>query len=404
MPTTEIATPDQTPTVHELTIRIARLLEGSFSDVAVQGEVSQWTVAASGHIYFSLKDDKALISCVLWRGRRLPHKVETGMQVVVTGRITVYPPRGQYQLDCLSIVPRGVGDLQMRLEAIKQKLASEGLFDSQRKRPLPLFPRRIGIVTSKSGAAIRDILTTLERRMPGVEVVFRPALVQGAGAAEDVAEAIRQLDRIGRCDVMIVGRGGGSLEDLWAFNEEVVARAIAACSVPIVSAVGHEIDYTIADLVADVRAATPTAAAELVVRDRSELLPSIQRTLDRMGRALVSRLQHGKQALAAALGSRGLSRPIDIVRRSGQRVDELSFRASLAMRTCVDRNGARLQLAEATLRALNPENILSRGYAIVERSGVPVPRAADLRMGENVDILMRDGRREAVVTDDSVRS
>ncbi len=386
------------PTVHQLTSSIANVLDGSFSDVAVQGEVSQWTVAGSGHTYFTLKDDKAVLSAVLWRGKRQPHRIETGMQVVARGRIAVYAPRGQYQLDCVSVAPIGLGDLQLQFEALKRRLQAEGLFDQAHKRPLPPFPKRIGVVTSKSGAAIRDIVTTLARRMPSVEVVFRPAVVQGTTAAPDVVQAIAELNELPDIDVMIVGRGGGSLEDLWAFNEEIVARAIYNSRIPVVSAVGHEIDTTIADFVADMRAATPTAAAELVVRDRAELLPVIQTQVDRLSRLLSQKVATGRGRLEGLMSSRGLSRPVDIVRALGQRVDELEHRAAVATKGVSERSRARLDILDASLRALNPRNVLARGYAIVERGTSPITRASDLDADDRVVLNFHDGKRPAVIT------
>ncbi|HVZ40341.1 MAG TPA: exodeoxyribonuclease VII large subunit [Candidatus Kapabacteria bacterium] len=383
------------PTVTEFTRRLARMLEGEFADISVQGEISGWSRAASGHTYFTLKDDAAVLGAVLWRSRTLQHTIRDGMKVIASGRISVYPPRGQYQLDCTSIVPMGLGDLQIALEQLKARLMAEGLFDAARKRRLPEFPQRIGIVTSITGAAIRDMLTTLRRRMPMVEVVLRPALVQGAGAAEDVARAIGEINRIADIDLLIVGRGGGSIEDLWAFNEEIVARAIAASRIPVISAVGHEIDFTIADFVADVRAATPTAAAELAVRDRAELL-AVLRDLDTaMATYAMNAVRHRRRDLDALMRSRGLARPLDIVRSHQQRLDDLGHRAALALRGVSTRADHRLRLLESTLHALNPANVLARGFAIVERNGVPVTRAAALRGGEVVAIRMHDGRRSA---------
>jgi len=389
---------DDVSTVYELTMTIAGLLEANFSDIAVKGEVSSWSVASSGHTYFSLKDDRAMLSAVLWRGRHMPYQIETGMTVVVRGRISIYPPRGQYQLDAHSVVPIGAGDLQARFEALKQRLAAEGLFDLGRKKPLPPFPRRIGVATSRTGAAIHDILTTLEGRMPGVEVVLRSCLVQGSLAAADIADAIGELDRLGNVDVIIVGRGGGSSEDLWAFNEEVVARAIASATKPIVSAIGHESDITIADLVADVRAATPTAAAQLVVRDRSELVPVFDATIERITRSLRHRIDRGRSRLDAVLRSRGFSRPVDVIRMHGQRVDDLEHRARTAARASITRLRQELALMEAKIEALDPERVLARGFAIIERRGEPVIKVGELVDGDTVNIIMQDGRRPAIIT------
>lgn len=389
---------DDVSTVYELTMTIAGLMETHFSDIAVKGEVSSWSVASSGHTYFSLKDDRAMLSAVLWRGRHMPYQIETGMTVVVRGRISIYPPRGQYQLDAHSVVPIGAGDLQARFEALKRRLAVEGLFDLGRKKPLPPFPRRIGVATSRTGAAIHDILTTLEGRMPGVEVVLRSCLVQGSLAAADIADAIGELDRLGNVDVIIVGRGGGSSEDLWAFNEEIVARAIASATKPIVSAIGHESDITIADLVADVRAATPTAAAQLVVRDRSELVPLLDATIERITRLLRHRIDRGRSRLDAVLRSRGFSRPVDVIWMHGQRVDDLEHRARTAARASITRLRQALALMEAKIGALGPERVLARGFAIIERRGKPVIKVGELVDGDTVNIIMQDGGRPAIIT------
>lgn len=392
------------PTVSEFTRGVARLLEGEFADVTVQGEISGWNRAASGHTYFTLKDEHAVLGAVLWRSRTLDRPIHDGMKVVARGRLVIYPPRGQYQLDCVSLAPLGLGELQMALERLRARLHAEGLFDTSRKKRLPEFPERIGVVTSPTGAAIRDILTTLGRRMPLVHVIVRPAQVQGAGAATDIARAIEECNRRDDIDLIIVGRGGGSIEDLWAFNEEVVARAIAASHIPVISAVGHEIDFTIADLVADVRAATPTAAAEIAVRDRAELIPVLRDITAAMHTIMEERIEAGRRELAALLRSRGLARPLDVVRSHQQRVDDLSHRAALALRSVARRSDERLRLVESTLRTLNPMNVLARGYAIVERDGHPVARAAELAPGERIHLLMHDGRRRAVVEPDEDRA
>lgn len=386
------------PTVSELTRRIRETLETGFAEAVVQGEISGWTRAASGHTYFTLKDENASLSCVLWRNRQLAHPVRNGMKVVAAGGITVYPPRGAYQLDCRSIIPLGQGELQLAFERLKARLQAEGLFDVERKRPLPLFPNMIGVVTSPKGAALRDILTTLARRMPSVRVVLFPALVQGAGAAGEIALGIERLNARPDIDLLIVGRGGGSLEDLWAFNEEPVARAIAASRIPVISAVGHEIDFTIADFTADVRAATPTAAAEIAVRNREDVLNVIENARDRLDRSMGRRLQRMHERLNAVMRSRGLHRPLDLLRDREQQTDELMRRADAAIRGRLRATGDQLHRIEASLRALDPAAVLNRGYAIVEREGVPVSDSAALEPEEEVTLRMRDGSRRAKIT------
>jgi exodeoxyribonuclease VII large subunit len=385
------------PTVSELTRELADLLESTFATVVVQGEISGWNRAASGHTYFTLKDEKACLGAVLWKSRQIRHPIKEGMKVIASGRISVYAPRGQYQLDCVSITPVGAGDLQIAFEELKAKLQAEGLFDQHRKRQLPSFPSRIGVVTSRDGAALRDIVTTLRRRMPTVSVVLRPCLVQGTSAAAEVARAIAELNERNDIDVLIIGRGGGSIEDLWAFNEEIVARAIAASRIPTISAVGHEVDFTIADFVADVRAATPTAAAELAVRDRAELLDALERIEMQLTDDVESLLRRHRQELSYLLRSRGLARPLDIVRSHQQRVDDLTHRSGLGLRAAVLRANERLRLLDAKLRALSPQSVLERGFAIIERDGEPITRSSMLVADDGVTIRMADGARRARV-------
>jgi exodeoxyribonuclease VII large subunit len=316
--------------VSELTLRIHDLLEGEFPDVWVEGEVSNYHAAQSGHLYFTLKDAKAQIRCVCFRDqvRGLKFRPEDGLHITVRGAVSVYEPRGEYQIYVSHIEPVGLGALQLAFEQLKKRLEAEGLFDAVRKKPLPALPRRIGIVTSPTGAAIRDILRVLRRRFPNLHVMLYPVKVQGEGAAAEVAEAIRHFNRAKSVDVMIVARGGGSLEDLWAFNEEIVARAIAASQIPIITGVGHETDTTIADFVADVRAPTPSAAAEIVVRTRQEFekhIAEMYRQMAQRMRYLFLEWRHELRDLAA---HRAFRRSEDLVRRSRQRLDE--FNAALA--------------------------------------------------------------------------
>ncbi len=391
------------PTVSELTRDLKTCLEDRFSEVVVQGEISAWSRAASGHTYFTLKDERAILSGVLWRTRTLGAPIREGMNVVATGRITVYPPRGAYQLDAITITPLGQGDLQLAFEELKRRLAAEGLFEPAHKKPLPTWPRRIGVVTSPTGAAIRDIITTLRRRMPATSVVLAPAVVQGESAPEQIVGSIRRLDALGTLDVMIVGRGGGSLEDLWAFNDERVARALFEARTPTISAVGHEIDFTIADFVADVRAATPTAAAELAVRDRAEVIQSLYDIEQRLASGLTGMLADRTSLLESLLRSRGLSRPLDLVRSYQQRVDDLSHRTMLGLRAMTTRSSERLLRMDTALEALNPLNVLRRGYAIIERDGAPITRSSQLHSDDAVSIRLHDGRRDARIESDERR-
>ncbi len=290
-------------TVSELTRSIRGTLETKFAAVWVQGEMSNYKLHPSGHQYFTLKDQRAQISCVIWRDTMLPPRqpLADGAQVQVFGTVTVFEARGQYQLNVQIIQPRGVGILQAKFEALKRKLEAEGLFAPERKRPLPKFPRRIGIVTSPSGAAVRDMLNVLRRRAPWLQILINPVRVQGTGAAQEIAVAIRELatpnEVFAPVDLIVVTRGGGSIEDLWEFNEEIVARAIFHSAVPIVSAVGHEIDFTICDFVADLRAPTPSAAAELIVPDVIDLQRQIDRCARTLGRQLLNRVRDAQQRL-----------------------------------------------------------------------------------------------------------
>ncbi len=295
--------------VMELSSRLRGVLESTFDEVWVEGEISNGRVWNTGHWYFTLKDATAQVKCVMFRSavRILKFKPADGLRVVARGRISVYEPKGEYQLVCEHLEPQGYGPLQLAFEQLKKKLAAEGLFDEARKRPLPALPRRIGIVTSIDGAALRDIVRVLRRRYPNAHLVIAPSRVQGEGAAGDVARALRQVGRLDTIDVVIVGRGGGSIEDLWAFNEEVVARAIVSCPVPVIAAIGHETDFTIADFVADLRAPTPSAAAELVVRKKDELGAHIDRLSQRLTGTVTARINRLESRLHALLARPGMA-------------------------------------------------------------------------------------------------
>jgi exodeoxyribonuclease VII large subunit len=380
-------------TVYEITSRIKLALESSFPQVWIQGEISNAKLHSSGHFYFTLKDEHAQISAVMWRSRvaNLLFTPEDGMNVIARGSITVYPPRGNYQIDVIQLQPLGVGELQLAFERLKKKLEAEGLFDPNHKKPLPEFPERIGIVTSETGAALQDIRSVLARRFPSLDVIVYPVRVQGAGAADEIAEAIREFNRYGEIDVMIVGRGGGSLEDLWAFNEEVVARAIYASKIPIISAVGHEIDFSIADFVADVRAATPSAAAELVVRDRTELLDILRNMCYTMRQAVENQIDGFRDRIRSLLGSYSFNRPRDLLRQFAQRVDELERSLLLRMTHLHERLVSRHRAAELRLEALNPARVLERGYAIVWKDHEAVTSARRLQEGDRAKIQFHDG-------------
>ncbi|MGB7561271.1 MAG: exodeoxyribonuclease VII large subunit, partial [Candidatus Acidiferrales bacterium] len=312
--------------VSELTLRVRDMLEGEFPDIWVEGEVSNFHSAQSGHLYFTLKDEKAQVRCVCFRDqvRGLKFRPEDGLKITVRGSVSVYEPRGEYQIYVSHIEPVGLGALQLAFDQLKRQLQAEGLFDESRKKALPALPRRIGIVSSPTGAAIRDIVRVLRRRFPNLHVLLYPVKVQGEDAADEIVRAIRYFNRAALVDVIIVARGGGSLEDLWAFNEEAVARAIAASEIPIITGIGHETDTTIADFVADVRAPTPSAAAEIVVRTRAEFekhIAECARQLAQQMRYMLSEKRHRLRDLAT---HRAFRRPEDLLRRNHQRLDESS--------------------------------------------------------------------------------
>ncbi|HET7344047.1 MAG TPA: exodeoxyribonuclease VII large subunit [Methylomirabilota bacterium] len=342
--------------VSALSQQLARVMEERFPAVWVEGEVSNFKVYGSGHAYFTLKDENAQLRCVLFRNRarRVRFEPRDGLHVMAFGAVEVYAQRGEYQLVVELLEPRGLGALQLAFEQLKERLAAEGLFDARRKRALPRFPRTIGIVTSPSGAAIRDMLRVIGRRFGGIRIVLAPARVQGDGAAAEVAQGIRELNALGGVDVIIVGRGGGSMEDLWAFNDEMLARTIVASKIPVISAVGHEVDFTIADFVADVRAATPSNAAELVVKEKRAVADTLA-DLDARLRRVIGRLLAGqRERLALTASRRVLTDPGRALRDLERRLDDARARLRQAALGALGRGGHRLELAARSLRSLNP--------------------------------------------------
>ncbi len=380
-------------TVTEITRRIKSSLETAFPGVWIQGEISNFKHHTSGHFYFTLKDEGAQIAAVMWRSRAANFTVvpEDGMKVIARGSITVYPPRGNYQIDCDRIQPVGLGELQLAFERLKKKLAAEGLFDPAHKKPLPEYPERIGIVTSATGAALQDIRSVLSRRFPSVQVILAAVRVQGVGAAEEIAGAIRDMNKYGQIDVIIAGRGGGSLEDLWPFNEEVVARAIYGSQIPVISAVGHEIDFSIADFVADLRAATPSAAAELVVKDRAELVEVLRNmwyTIQRNVEARVSALHDEVKGFVTGYA---FNRPRDLLREASQRVDELERALALSSAHILELAGQNRTSLNRRLDALSPKAVMKRGYTIVRKGKNIVTSAKRLSKGDAASIQFHDG-------------
>ncbi|HEC15987.1 MAG TPA: exodeoxyribonuclease VII large subunit [Sedimenticola sp.] len=348
--------------VSRLNSEARAVLEGSFPLLWVEGEISNLARPSSGHIYFSLKDARAQVRCAMFRMRRMHLRFQpgNGMQVLVRARVSLYEARGEFQLAVEHMEPAGEGALRQAFEELKQRLGAEGLFDAAHKKPLPPFPKRIGVITSPTGAAIRDLLTVLRRRFPGISVVVYPVPVQGEGAAARIADMIRLADRRGECDLLVLTRGGGSLEDLMAFNDEGVARAIHAASLPIVSAVGHEIDFTIADFVADQRAPTPSAAAELISPDRRELLQRLARLRHRLCIGQERRQAHFRTRLQHIHKRLERLHPGVRLRQRQQRLDELEQRLLQGMRNGCHRRRGRLEVLDARLRALTPAHRLER--------------------------------------------
>ena len=346
-------------TIAQLTRQIKQLLEAQIGAVWVAGEISNWSVAASGHAYFTLKDQTSQLDAVMFKGKRMRLRFtpENGLEVLVQGSVTVYERRGSYQIVVDEMQPKGLGALQLAYEALKKKLAAEGLFDDAHKKRLPLLPKRIGIVTSPTGAAIRDILQVIRRRFANVHILLYPARVQGEGAAIEIASGIAALDALG-VDVMIVGRGGGSLEDLWAFNEEIVARAIFATRTPVISAVGHEIDYALSDFVADLRAPTPSAAAEIVVREQDALADQIRQKRGRLERAMRRIFEQAKARQDKLRASYVFTRAEESLRQERQLLDELRMGLERTARALLDTRKDNVARAHRALVLLSPQRRL----------------------------------------------
>jgi len=428
-------------TVSDLTARIRELLAKNFTDVTVQGEISNCRAAASGHYYFTLKDERAQVKCVLFKQqqqRGMKFFPEDGLKVTVRGSVSVYEPRGEYQIYVESLEPAGRGALQVAFEQLKKRLEAEGLFDSSRKKPLPLLPNRIGLITSPSGAAVRDVVRILKRRFPNVHLTLYPVRVQGDGAAAEIVKALGYFSKRRLVDVILLVRGGGSLEDLWSFNEESVARAMVASAIPVISGVGHETDFTIADFVADVRASTPSAAAELVVQTRREFDKHVFDLRARLEGSLRYRLLELSRRVHALAGRRGFRRPIELLRQQRQRADELTsrlahglrarlqdsrkrlhtarlhvasfdFRAKIgALRLRLQRSAHELGVHEERLLRLkrdrwerlalqlqerSPLKVLERGYAIAtDAAGKVLTDAEQVQIGDAVTIQLHRGR------------
>jgi exodeoxyribonuclease VII large subunit len=377
-------------TVSQFTDVLKTLLEEAFPVVWVSGEISNFSRhSPSGHSYLTLKDDNACLRAVIWRStaERIRSELSDGLEVIVRGHLDVYAPRGQYNLIIDEVHLKGLGALELRFRQLHDKLLGEGLFAAERKRPLPSFPRRIAFVTSPTGAAVRDFLEVLRRRYPGVHVLIVPARVQGIGAAEEIAAAIASVNHLSLAiDVLVVGRGGGSLEDLWSFNEEIVVRAIHASRIPVVSAVGHEIDVTLADLVADVRALTPSNAAELLVPEATAILATLRDRQSRLANALRRRAQDVRQRLETIRTRVPFRRPFDRIHDLGQQLDDWQSRGRRAIDVQLDRSKQKSATLAAQLESLSPLGVLARGYSLTTRgdNSRPLVDAGELNVGETI--------------------
>ncbi|MDP6628815.1 MAG: exodeoxyribonuclease VII large subunit [Candidatus Marinimicrobia bacterium] len=388
----------QALSVSEITAQIKGQIESQFNRVWVQGEISNFKHHSSGHMYFTVKDAEAELRCVMFRGfnQSIHFKPEDGMDVFLQGKITVYEPRGQYQLMVQLMEPAGIGTLFLAFEALKNQLQGEGLFDPFLKKPLPPLPKKIGIVTSQTGAAYRDMVNVLNRRAPYVEIILRPALVQGDDAAADIVSGIQDLMKTPNVDAIIIGRGGGSLEDLWAFNEEVVARTIHACDVPIISAVGHETDVTISDMVADLRAPTPSAAAELAAPSVEDLLGQINHYGFQLDRSIKNQLNRIWQKVDHLSDRHALQNPQQKLDRQKEKLSILHHELSMAMTHMVSLAKTKLKGFEKELSVLSPFDILHRGFSIgFTADGRIIRKADDLQEGDPFTLKTGEGQFEA---------
>ena len=391
----------QPVSVTQLTQYIKLLLDKDeiLSQVCVRGELSNYKAHSSGHQYFTLKDEGAVISCVMFRSdaMKMRFRPESGMKVILYGRVSLFPKSGQYQIYVTAMQPDGVGALAVAFEQLKRRLYEEGLFDPAHKQPLPHYPHRVALITSPTGAAVRDMTRILGRRWPMAEVLVCPVRVQGEGAAEEIAQMLDYVDKHQLADVIITGRGGGSLEDLWAFNEEIVARAIYRCTIPVISAVGHEPDVTISDYVADVRAATPSNAAEIAVQDEAAIRSSLRQLQLRLEQAEGRKLTQLRQRLDALAQKPVMKRPEAYLQQQELQLEMLRQRLEHAGTGVVQKNALRFQRAAAKLDALSPLKVLSRGYAMVTRADAVVRSVTQLQPGDPVAVALSDGTVQCTV-------
>ena len=399
-----IISKDKAVSVSELTKHIKSVFEGEFSQLWVSGELSNVVHHRSGHLYFTLKDESAEIRAVMFRGFRqyLPFTPEDGMSVLAFGSLSVYEPRGQYQLVVKQMEAAGIGSLFLALEALKRKLSNEGLFDKALKKLIPSYPKTVGVITSSTGAAVRDILNILERRAPHVSVCLRPALVQGNGAADDLISALKQMGNESDAEVIIIGRGGGSLEDLWAFNDEKLARAIAECDIPVISAVGHETDFTIADIVADLRAPTPSVAAELAAVPLTEIVGTLRNYRDKLTNQMGTVLNNAWQKLDHVIDRTGVQEPSQKISRYKDQLTGYAKKLKRDMDIKMTLNQTQATAMCETLVALSPRGVLERGYSLAYTypDNFLIRRAKDVKTGDSFILETGDGQFEAEKTKD----
>lgn len=394
---------DWTLSVSQLNEYVRRLLAGDpmLRSLRVQGEISGFKRYTSGHLYFTLKDEEACVSCVMFRSaaETLDFRPQDGQRVTIRGSASLYPQRGQFQLYVETMQREGVGELYMRFEALKRRLTAEGLFDQAIKKEIPAYPRVIGVATSPTGAVLRDIVRVARRRDPNISILLAPTSVQGAGAAGEIVHALEQLNRQGEADVILCGRGGGSIEDLWPFNEEIVARAIRASKIPVISCVGHETDFTIADFAADLRAPTPSAAAELAVPEAAALRAAIDGLLEGGAAAIERRLTLERAHLARLNASAALNMPSRLlIERRETALERLTGRMTRAAQAMPQTKRARLDGLMRALNAVNPNAVLERGYAVVRQNGQAVTDASALDVGDLIDVTLKGGTLGARVT------
>jgi exodeoxyribonuclease VII large subunit len=384
---------EQIYSVSEITNSIKFILESTFEKVSIEGEISNFKAHSSGHWYFSLKDDNAVISCTMWKGvnNYVFFTPEDGMKVIITGRVTVYPPRGGYQIDIRSMKPAGIGELQAAFERLKRKLYEEGLFDESLKKSIPYFPKKIALITSSEGAAVKDMISVANRRYPLVELLVVPTKVQGSDAAKDIVKNLRKVNLLRDIDVIILARGGGSIEDLWPFNEEIVARAIFNSKIPIVTGIGHEVDFTIADFVSDLRAPTPSVAMELATPDQKELTNLIVENSYAINESVKNCLFDYRGSIENILNSYSFRYPLENARKFSQRIDLANIKLNNLIEKKILSSNAKISLLSKSLEGFDVQKSLKKGFALIRQNSKFVTRKNNFNQTEPLTIQFFDG-------------